>query len=82
MNRRQKRALAKRIRGYKGLLNEASAKTIKQFEEMMRERWNAETQVLDGQGPANAAFSNKVIEDNEAIEGKENRSETKNAEGE
>lgn len=82
MNRRQKRALAKRIKGYKGLLSEASEKAMKQFEEMMQEKWRAETQVLNGEEPANAAFSNKVIEDNETIEGKEIRSETKNAEGE
>lgn len=82
MNRRQKRALAKRIKGYKGLLSEASEKAMKQFEEMMQEKWRAETQVLNGEEPANAAFSNKAIENNEIIEGKEVRSETKNAEGE
>ena len=82
MNRRQKLALAKRIKGYKGLLSEASEKAMKQFEEMMQEKWKAETQVLNGEESANAAFSNKVIEDNETIEGKEIRSETKNAEGE
>lgn len=65
MNRRQKRALAKLIPGYKKLLKEAKEKSIKQFEEMMQKRWT-EQELADGYISADAAFSNEGKE----IEGK------------
>lgn len=77
MNRRQKRALAKRIKGYKELLSEASEKAMKQFEEMMQEKWKAETQVLNGEESANAASLNR---DNIQQKEKSQEDEAKNAE--
>lgn len=62
MNRRQKRAIARRIPGYKGLLKEAAEKSIKEFEEMLQKKWIAETQVLNGEEPTNAASLNESIE--------------------
>ena len=61
MNRRQKRALAKLIPGYKKLLKEAKEETIKQFEEMMQKRWT-EQELADGYIPTNAASLNESIE--------------------
>lgn len=61
MNRRQKRALAKLIPGYKKLLKEAKEETIKQFEEMMQKRW-MEQELADGYIPADAASLNESIE--------------------
>lgn len=61
MNRRQKRALAKLIPGYKKLLKEAKEKLIKQFEEMMQKRWT-EQELADGYIPADAASLNESIE--------------------
>ena len=77
MNRRQKRALAKRIKGYKGLLSEASEKAMKQFEEMMQEKWRAETQVLNGEEPADAAKLDDILNQTEQ---KQEENQTKNAE--
>ena len=61
MNRRQKRALAKLIPGYKKLLKEAKEKSIKQFEEMMQKRLT-EQELADGNIPADAASLNESIE--------------------
>lgn len=61
MNRRQKRALAKLIPGYKKLLKEAKEKSIKQFEEMMQKRWT-EQELADGYISADAASLNESIE--------------------
>ena len=58
MNRKQRRALAKLIPGYKNLLKEAKEKSIKQFEEMMQKRWT-EQELADGYIPADAALSNE-----------------------
>ena len=77
MNRRQRRALAKRFPRYKKLLNEAKEKTFDQFKEMLEKRW-AETAGLDGQVPATPHL-NETIE--EEIK-KESSSEAKNAEEE
>ena len=64
MNRRQKRALARSIPGYKKLLKEAKEKSIKQFEEMMQKRW-AEQGLADGYIPADVASLNESIEKEE-----------------
>lgn len=82
MNRRQKRNLARRIKGYKGILSEASQKAIEEFEEMMQKRWDAETQVQSSEQPVVAAKLNEVIEDDKIKEGKNISNETRNAEGE
>ena len=42
MNRRQKRALARKIPGYKDLLKEAAASSFNEFEEMLKKSWEKE----------------------------------------
>lgn len=74
MNRRQKRALARKIPGYKGLLKDAAKKSIEELEEMLQKRWEAETQVLNGEEPVNAASLNESIEK----EGKDKREKLSN----
>ena len=86
MNRRQRRAIAKKFPGYKKLLNEAKDKTFEEFQEMIKKRWAA-LGITDGEGaidmnshiPANAAFSS---EDNKIQEKTPSKNETKNANGE
>ena len=81
MNRRQRRALAKRFPGYKKLLNEAKEKTFEQFKEMLEKSWSqqgAETTGIESLIPGTPQF-NKTIEEQT---NKESPSEAKNAEGE
>lgn len=78
MNRRQRRALAKRLPGYKKILQEAKDMTFEEFRKMLEKQW-AET--TDGEciTPADAAFLNN---DNIEEEKKASENETKNADGE
>lgn len=78
MNRRQRRALAKRLPGYKKILQEAKDMTFEEFRKMLEKQW-AETTDSERITPADAAFlSNDSIEE----EKKTSENETKNADGE
>ena len=77
MNRRQRRMLAKKIPGYKKLLDEAKDKTFDQFKEMLEKRW-AETAGLNGQVSATPHLNETIEEETE----KPLENEAKNAEGE
>lgn len=77
MNRRQRRALAKKIPGYKKLLNEAKEKTFDQFKEMLEKKW-AETAGMNGEVPVTPLLNETIGEETN----KEFSSEAKNAERE
>ena len=77
MNRRQRRALTRKIPGYKKLLNEAKEKAFDQFKEMMEKKW-AGTTGTEHQVPVTPHFNETIEEETE----KEKLNEAKNAEGE
>lgn len=77
MNRRQRRALTRKIPGYKKFLNEAKEKAFDQFKEMMEKKW-AETTGTEHQVPVTPHFNKTIEEETE----KEKLNEAKNAEGE
>ena len=63
MNRRQRRALAKKFPGYKKLLKESIGLTFNEFQEMLRKNWEKE-ELINSEKNDTAAESTE-IEENE-----------------
>lgn len=71
MNRRQRRALAKKIPEYKKLSNEMKLKVFEQVEEMLKKQWQKDAGAADF-----SQILNKTIEESE---NKDSKIESKNA---